>query len=170
MHDFLSDNNLFSSNKSAFRSGNSCINLSVTHEILKMYLIKEYDKRNVEVRGILFDIPKAFEKMWHDRLILSQNGISGYNILRDFLRNRKQRVLLNVKKLLARNGMGIWSLGSYNRNQCLSHLFRKQTLNHLAPLETHKIHLPFSCKNWTSTKIISLELPGKLWLYPNKKI
>ena len=97
MRDFLSDNNLFSSNQSAFRLGSSCINLSVTHEILKTYLIKEYDKRNVEVRGILFDIPKTFEKIWHDRLIFKhrQNGISGYNILRDFLRNRKQRVVLN---------------------------------------------------------------------------
>ena len=99
MRDFLSDNNLFSSNQSAFRSGDSCINqlLSVTHEILKMYLIKEYYKRNVGVRGILLDISKAFEKIWHDRLIFKQrqNGISGYNILRDFLRKRKQRVVLN---------------------------------------------------------------------------
>ena len=99
MRDFLSDNNLFSSNQSAFRSGDSCINqlLSVTHDILKMYLIKEYYKRNVGVRGILLDISKAFEKIWHDRLIFKQrqNGISGYNILRDFLRNRKQRVVLN---------------------------------------------------------------------------
>ena len=62
-----------------------------------MYLIKEYYKRNVGVRGILLDISKAFEKIWHDRLIFKQrqNGISGYNILRDFLRNRKQRVVLN---------------------------------------------------------------------------
>ena len=29
---------------------------------------------------------------------------------------------------------------------------------HLASLETHKIHLPFSCKNWTSTKIGMLEI------------
>ena len=38
-------------------------------------------------------------------------------------------------------------------NQSHDHLVRKQTLNYLAPLETHKIHLLFSWKRWTSTKI-----------------
>ena len=41
----------------------------------------------------------AFDKVWHEGLIfkLKQNGISGnlINLLCDFLRNRKQRVLLN---------------------------------------------------------------------------
>ena len=40
-----------------------------------------------------------FDKVWHEGLIfkLKQNGISGnlLNLLYDFLRNRKQRVLLN---------------------------------------------------------------------------
>ena len=35
------------------------------------------------------------------------------------------------------------------------------------PLETHEIHLPFSCKRWTLTKIIRLDLSGKLRLYRN---
>ena len=53
----------------------------------------------LEVRGIFRDISKAFDKVWHDGLIfkLRQNGIRGdiINILQDFLRNRKQRVVLN---------------------------------------------------------------------------
>ena len=42
-----------------------------------------------------------FDKVWHDGIIfkLKQNGISGnlLNLLSNFLRNRKQRVVLNGK-------------------------------------------------------------------------
>ena len=54
---------------------------------------------NVIFRGILLDISKAFDKVWHDDLIfkLRQNGVGRdiINILRDFLCNRKQKVVLN---------------------------------------------------------------------------
>ena len=95
MYDFLSDNNLLFLNQSGFRSGDSCMNqlLSINREILNAF------DKGLEVRGIFLDISKAFDKVWHDSLIfqLHQNGISGdiINILRDFLRNRKQRVVLN---------------------------------------------------------------------------
>ena len=53
----------------------------------------------LEVCGILLDIYKVFEKVWHDELIfkLHQNGIYGeiINILADFLSDKKQRVVLN---------------------------------------------------------------------------
>ena len=53
----------------------------------------------LEVRGAFSDISKAFDKVWHERLIfkLKQNCISAdlLQILSDFLRNRKQRVVLN---------------------------------------------------------------------------
>ena len=52
-----------------------------------------------EIRGEFLDISKAFDKVWHEGLVfkLQQNGISGnlLNIFEDFLRNRKQRVVLN---------------------------------------------------------------------------
>ena len=95
MYDFLTENDLLSPNQSGFRSGDSCINqlLSINHEILNAF------DKGLEVRGIFLDISKAFDKVWHDGLIfkLRQNGISGdiINILQDFLRNRKQRVVLN---------------------------------------------------------------------------
>ena len=45
------------------------------------------------------DISKAFDKVWHESLIfkLKQNGISGklLNLIKDFLKKRKQRVVLN---------------------------------------------------------------------------
>ena len=53
------------------------------------------------MRGVLLDISKAFNKVWHKGLIykLKQNGISGklLNLIIDFLSNRKQRVVLNGK-------------------------------------------------------------------------
>ena len=95
MFDFFSKNNLLSPSQSAFRPGDSCINqlLSINHEILSAF------DMGFEVRGIFLDISKAFDKVWHDGLIfkLRQNGIRGemINILEDFLRNRKQRIVLN---------------------------------------------------------------------------
>ena len=95
MYDFVAENDLLSPSQSGFRSGDSYSNqlLSINHEILNAF------DKGLEVRGIFLDISKAFDKVWHDGLIfkLRQNGISGdiINILRDFLRNRKQRVVLN---------------------------------------------------------------------------
>ena len=63
------------SNQSGFKPGVSCINqlLFITHEICKS-LDDEY-----EVRGVFLNIPKAFDKVWHNGLIykLKQNRVSG---------------------------------------------------------------------------------------------
>ena len=51
------------------------------------------------MRGVILDISKAFDKVWHKGIIfkLKQNGISGklLSVLSDFLKDRKQRVILN---------------------------------------------------------------------------
>ena len=92
---FFIENSLISPNQSRFKPGDSCIDqlLAITHEIYKSF------DDGFEVRGVFLDISKAFDKVWHEGLIfkLKQNGISGnlLNLLCDFLRNRKQRVLLN---------------------------------------------------------------------------
>ena len=94
MYDFSSDNNLLSPNQWGFRSGDSCINplFFINHEILKAF------DKGLEVCGIFLDISKVFDKVWHDGLIfkLRQSAISGdiINILREFLRNRKQSAVL----------------------------------------------------------------------------
>ena len=94
-YNYLIDNNLISQNQSGFKRGDSCINqlISITHDILNSL------DEGLEVRGVFLDISKAFDKVWHDGLIykLQQNGISGelLNILIDFLKNRKQGVVLN---------------------------------------------------------------------------
>ena len=50
-------------------------------------------------RPIFLDISKAFDKVWHGRLIfkMRQNGVSGrlLKLFPDYLRNRNQRVVLN---------------------------------------------------------------------------
>ena len=95
MFGFLIENNLISSNQSGFKPGDSCINqlLSITHEIYKSF------DDGFEVRGVFLDISKAFDKVWHKGIIfkLQQNGISGklLRVLSDFLKDRKQRVILN---------------------------------------------------------------------------
>ena len=92
---FFTDNNLISPNQSGFRPGDSCVNqlIAITHEIYKSF------DDGLEVRGVFLDISKAFDKVWHEGLLLklSLNGISGnlLKLLRDFLYCCKQRVVLN---------------------------------------------------------------------------
>ena len=75
MFTFLTENSLISQNQSGSKPGDSCTNqlLSITHEIYK-----SFDDGN-EVRSVLLDMSKAFDKVWHKGLIfrLKQNGISG---------------------------------------------------------------------------------------------
>ena len=95
MRSFFLANNLLAPNQSGFKPGGSCINqlLSITHENFSSF------DDGLEVRGVLLDISKAFDKVWHESIIFKfqQNGISDdlLNILSNFLRNRKQRVTLN---------------------------------------------------------------------------
>ena len=92
---FFLANNLLAPNQSDFKPGDSCITqlLSITHEI---YL--PFDD-GFEVRSVFLDMSKDFDKIWHEGVIfkLQKNGILDdlLNILSDFLRNRKQRVMLN---------------------------------------------------------------------------
>ena len=92
-------NVLISSNQSGFKQGDTYINqlLSITHDIYQSL------DQGYEVRGVFLDISKAFDKVWHKGLIhkLKQNGIGGplLKILTDFLKSRKQRVVLNGQHL-----------------------------------------------------------------------
>ena len=94
MFGFFLDKGFISANQSGFKPGDSCINqlLSITHNIYKPF------DDVYQVRGVFLDISKAFGKVWHDGLIfkLQEDGISGnlLNVLKHFLTNRKQRVVL----------------------------------------------------------------------------
>ena len=64
---FLEDNNLPTPNQSGFRPNDSYINqlFSIVHCI---YLDFDHNP-SLEVRGNFLDISKAFDKVWHDRLL-----------------------------------------------------------------------------------------------------
>ena len=85
MFSFFIENELTSQNQSGFKPGDSCINqlLSITHEIYKSF------DDGWELRSVFLDISKAFDKVWHEGLLLKLklNRISG-NVLKfieDFL-------------------------------------------------------------------------------------
>ena len=88
-------NNLISLKQSGFRPGDFCINQlrSITHNIFTSF------DNGFEVRVVLVDISKAFDKMWHDGLIykLKQSGIKDklLCLLINFLKNCQESVVLN---------------------------------------------------------------------------
>ena len=89
------DNNPLNSNQSGFKPGGPCINqlTAVTHDIFKSF------DDGLEVRGVLLDVSKSFNKVWHEEIIynLRRNGICGnlLQLLISFLDSRKQWVFLN---------------------------------------------------------------------------
>ena len=67
MFSLFLDNNLLAPNQSGFKPGDPCINqlLSIAHEIYKSF------DDGFEVRSVFLDISKAFDKVWHDGIILT---------------------------------------------------------------------------------------------------
>ena len=94
---YLDDNNLLTSNQSGFRPGDSCVHqlLSITHEIYKAFDANP----SLDVRGFFPDLPKAFDRVWHDGFMykLKTSGICGnyYRLIHSFLSDRHQRAVLN---------------------------------------------------------------------------
>ena len=95
IYEHLCANQLLTPNQSGFRPGDSTFNqlLSITHQTYSTF--EEFPSR--ETRAVFLDIPKAFDKVWHDGLLfkLETYGISGslFTIIKDFLANRQQRVV-----------------------------------------------------------------------------
>ena len=69
--------------------------LSIIHDIYKAF----DGNPSLEVRGVFLHISKAFDRVWHKGLLfkLKRIGIDGplYLLLENYLKNRKQRVVLN---------------------------------------------------------------------------
>ena len=84
---------LISANQSGFKPGDSCINqlLLITHNIYKSF------DDGYEVRDVFLEISKAFDKVWHDRFTFKIEWNIGLLMrsLKQFLTNRKERVVLN---------------------------------------------------------------------------
>ena len=91
------NNNIFTICQSGFMPGDSWTSqlLSIVHEIQSSY---DY-QQPTDVRAILLDILKAFDKVWHQGLLFK---LKSYRVESNFLRllencldSRKQRVKLN---------------------------------------------------------------------------
>ena len=58
-----------------------------------------YGNPSLDTRGVFLDISKAFDKVWHGGLLqkLRSYGVEGklYDLLRNYLGDRQQRVVLN---------------------------------------------------------------------------
>ena len=94
---YLQENKFLTENQSGFRSGDSCISqlIAITHGIYQ-----DFDGNpSLETRGVFLDISKAFDKVWHDGLLykLKCLGVDEgfYGILKNYLQNRQQKIVLN---------------------------------------------------------------------------
>ena len=93
----LTANKLLSDKQLGFRPGDSTTNrfLSITQ------LIYDVFDHHHDTRAVFLDISKAFDKVWHEGLLLKlrSNEISGplLNLLSEFLSERCQRTVLNGK-------------------------------------------------------------------------
>ena len=95
MYNHFITNNLITKNQSSFRP-----NDSVTNQLI--FLVDSIHSSldlNLDVRSVFLDMSKAFDRVWHEGLLfkLKQNGINGklLNLMKSYLGNRKQRVVLN---------------------------------------------------------------------------
>ena len=99
VYSHLRQNGLLTPHQSGFQPGDSTINqlLSITHKIYCSF----DNVPSLETRAVFLDLSKAFDRVWHKGLLykLECSGISGklLTLLRSFLINRQQRVVLNGK-------------------------------------------------------------------------
>ena len=83
--------------QSRFLLGDSCIAqlLSIIHEIQTAV----DENPTVDLKGVILDISKEFDKVWYDGLIFKfkSNGVEGelFLLLKKYPHNREQRVVLN---------------------------------------------------------------------------
>ena len=97
MPEFVEESNLLCPHQSGFHSSDSSQSqlLSIVHDICA-----SFDQLpTLEVTANFLDISKAVDKVWHEGLLfkLEHVGISGnlLSLLKSFLNNRFQRVVLN---------------------------------------------------------------------------
>ena len=94
LYSYLNANNLITKNQSGFRPDDSSTNqlLYLTNEIHEAF----ENPKSLEVRAVFLDI----SKVWHNGLLfkMKQNRVSGslLKFFRNYLNNRKQRVVLNA--------------------------------------------------------------------------
>ena len=67
LYSYFEGNDLFSKSQSRFCKGHSCVSqlLSITYEIFKSFDANP----SLDICGIVLDISKAFDRVWHKVLI-----------------------------------------------------------------------------------------------------
>ena len=97
MFNYFHKNELFTKCQSGFLPGDSCVSqlVSIVHDINSS---SDCDPTQ-DVTGVFLDISKVFDKVWHEGLFykLKTYGVKGevLNLLRNYLHERYQRVVLN---------------------------------------------------------------------------
>ena len=97
LFNYFQSNRLFTPSQSGFLPGDSCIAqlLSLIHEIQTAF----DENPTLDVRGVFLDLSKVFDIVWHDRIIfkLKAYGVKGelLSLLKNYLENREQRIVLN---------------------------------------------------------------------------
>ena len=96
MFNYLLNNKLFTPSQSDFLPGDSSNAqlLSIVHEIQTAF----DNNPTVDVTGVFLDISKAFDKVWHGLIFkLKSYSVEGelLSLLKNYLQNREQRVVLN---------------------------------------------------------------------------
>ena len=98
--DNMEENCFFTKHQHGFRKGHSCATQLI--EVMEQWT-EDLDKKN-SIDVIYLDFQKAFDTLPHKRLIhkLKGYGISGILLLwiKNFLHERKQRVVLNGQRLV----------------------------------------------------------------------
>ena len=96
LFNYFKDNKLCAPSQSRFLPGDSCIAqlLSIMHEMQTGF----DNNPPVDGKGVVVDVSKAFDKVWHIGLLfrLKAHGVDGelLSLLENYLQNRKQRVVL----------------------------------------------------------------------------
>ena len=97
LFNYFQSDRLFTRSQSGFLPGDSYIaqSLSIILEIQTAF----DENPTVDVRGVLLDISKTFDKVWHDRIIfkLKAYAVEGELLLliKNYLENQNQRIVLN---------------------------------------------------------------------------
>ena len=97
LFNYFQSNRLFTPSQSGFLPGDSCVVqlLSIIHEIQTAF----DENPTVDGRGVVLDLSKAFDKVWHDgiNIKLKAYGVEGelLSVLKNYLESREQRVVLN---------------------------------------------------------------------------
>ena len=115
--------------QSGFLPGDSCIAqlLSIIHEIQSAF----DNNPTVDVRGVLLDISKAFDKVWHAGLVFKLKSYGGegelLSLLKNYFQNREQRAVLNGQTSEQRNINSDYSTRICISTSFISDLYKRST-------------------------------------------